>query len=189
MIHENQVRSISKKMSYALRHHPDEYGITLDDEGYTDLKGFLQAMNQKHHFDPPLTRNDIRFVMDHIDKKRFEMTDTKIRALYGHSVPVLIHKVKADPPAVLYHGTAHRFLASIMEKGLLPMNRQYVHLSVDVATAIQVGKRRDSHPVLIAVDAEKASQNGINFYMGNDKVWMSDPIPGKYLSVIHSEKN
>jgi hypothetical protein len=40
-------------------------------------------------------------------------------------------------------GTVRRFIKAIREKGLLPQSRQYVHLSVDIVTAIQVGKSRD----------------------------------------------
>lgn len=168
-------------MSYALRHNPGKYGIELDAEGYTDLDGFLAAMNGVHHFRPRLTREDLQFVIDHSDKKRFELTDTKIRALYGHSLARTIQKQPVVPPDVLYHGTAHRFLDSIMADGLLPMRRQYVHLSADRETALQVGRRRDAHPVLIRVDAKAAAAAGISFFAGNDKVWLSEPIPPAYL--------
>ena len=36
---------LSKKMSYALRHNPDKYGIELDEYGYTDLARFIKALN------------------------------------------------------------------------------------------------------------------------------------------------
>lgn len=183
----DEVKYISKKMSYALRHNPDKYGIVLDEEGYTDLNTFIRAMNGTHHFQPPLTRERIQYVMDHIDKKRFEMTGSKIRALYGHSVPMKIHKDQAVPPDILYHGTAHRFLKSIMEEGLLPMSRQYVHLSEDRETARQVGLRRDHHPVILQIDAAAASADGIRFYTGNDKVWLSDPVPPEYIRILDGD--
>ena len=181
---DNQVKYISKKMSYALRHNPDKYGIKLDEKGFTDLKIFLHAMNAMHHFEPPLTRERIQYVMDHSDKQRFEMTTTKIRALYGHSFPMMIRKEQTNPPDILYHGTAHRFLESIKQKGLQPMSRQYVHLSADLETARQVGLRRDPNPAILQVDAALASADGIRFYIGNDKVWLSDPIPPKYIRIL-----
>lgn len=188
MIRNDQIKFISKKMSYALRHNPDKYGIILDEEGFTDLGGFLNAMNRMHRFNPPLTKEDIAFVIGHSDKKRFEMTDNKIRALYGHSVTsVIIHKRQSDPPDVLYHGTARRFIESIMREGLLPMRRQYVHLSADVDTAMQVGRRRDSRPVVLRIDARKACGDGIRFYVGNESVWLSEPLPPEYLEVITQE--
>lgn len=183
----NQIKYISKKMSYALRHNPDKYGIKLDEEGFTDLSKFLRAMNGMHHFEPSLMRERIQYVIDHSDKKRFEMSDTKIRAFYGHSVPVTIHKEQAVPPDILYHGTAHRFLKSIMQEGLLPMSRQYVHLSANLETAWQVGLRRDSHPVILEVDAAAANADGIHFYIGSDRVWLSNPVPAKYLRILHNE--
>lgn len=43
------------------------------------------------------------------------------------------------------------------------MNRQYVHLSIDEEIALQVGKRRDSEPVILKILAKKAFDSGINF--------------------------
>ncbi|HBQ09155.1 MAG TPA: hypothetical protein DD652_06185 [Lactobacillus sp.] len=105
-------------------------------------------------------------------------------ALYGHSIPGIIKRKKAIPPKVLYHGTAHRFLKSIEKEGLLPMGRQYVHLSTDIPMAESVGKRRDNNPAILMVDAEKAAKDGIDFYIGNDEVWLCDHMPSKYLHLL-----
>ncbi len=92
-----------------------------------------------------------------------------------------IKKQEAEPPEILYHGTARRFLPAIKEKGLLPMSRQYVHLSVDTDIATQVGKRRDSEPVILKIDAKKAYEDGVKFYIGNDKVWLCDFLTANFL--------
>ncbi|RVU71144.1 MULTISPECIES: RNA 2'-phosphotransferase [Lactobacillus] len=175
---------ISKKMSYCLRHNPDKYGLQLDEYGFVDLQDFLKAMNRMHHFQPKLTEMKIREIMQASDKVRFEIKNGKICALYGHSVPGIIKRQKATPPDVLYHGTAHRFLASIEKEGLLPMGRQYVHLSTDIAMAESVGKRRDQQPAILMVDAKQAHADGIDFYVGNDEVWLCDQMPSKYLHQI-----
>lgn len=180
----DQAVMISKKLSYALRHHPEKYGGELDEEGWTDLSLLLNAINTCHHFTPPVTEETVRQIMENSDKKRFEIRDGRIRALYGHSLPVLIHKEPAEPPSILYHGTAHRFLNSIMESGLQPMGRQYVHLSADFKTADQVGQRRDSSPVILSVDTAGAQQAGVRFYRGNDSVWLSDTVPADCLVII-----
>lgn len=85
------------------------------------------------------------------------------------------------PPDILYHGTARRFEQSIMEDGLLPQSRQYVHLSQDVETTENVGKRHDDKPCILIIDAKKAWDEGIKFYLGNEKVWLADEIPSKYI--------
>lgn len=63
-------------------------------------------------------------MIEQSEKKRHEVRDGKIRAYYGHSIPIKIAKDISTPPNVLYHGTARRFLQSIKESGLLPQNRQ-----------------------------------------------------------------
>lgn len=59
---------ISKKMSYALRHNPEKYGLTLDEYGYTDVAQFLQALNRMHHFTPRLKLADLEKVIAQSDK-------------------------------------------------------------------------------------------------------------------------
>lgn len=71
-----------------------------------------------------------------------------------------------------------------MRDGLLPMKRQYVHLSVDTTMATLVGKRRDIDPIILEIDAREALSDGIKFYIGNDKVWLCDKIPPKYIKIL-----
>ncbi|MFQ9705749.1 MAG: RNA 2'-phosphotransferase [Limosilactobacillus pontis] len=176
---DNKLKYLSKKMSYALRHNPDKYGIKLNDYGYTDLSCFIDALNRVHHL--TLTRDDITAVIAHSTKQRFEIKGDRICALYGHSLPGIIHHRVATPPAILYHGTARRFLPSIRELGLLPMQRQFVHLSTDIQTAQAVGRRHDSQPVVLEVDTHAAQAAGIQLYVGNDQVWLADEIPARFL--------
>ena len=109
------------------------------------------------------------------------LQDMNLDSKASHSFQIKVEHKEAEPPAVLYHGTARRFLDSIMEKGLLPMGRQYVHMSADIETAEQVGRRRDNRPVILTIDAKQAAADGIKFYIGNDKVWLADQIPPQYL--------
>ncbi|MHC5228101.1 RNA 2'-phosphotransferase [Enterococcus sp. LJL99] len=55
---------------------------------------------------------------------------------------MMIKKVQSVPPKILYHGTANKFLKSIKKEGLIPMSRQYVHLSEDLETATLIGNRK-----------------------------------------------
>ncbi len=120
-----------------------------------------------------------------MEQERFEIIGDRYRALYGHSIPTKIKKIVKEPPRILYHGTSHRALDSIVKEGLKPMDRQYVHLSFDKSTAISVGKRWDENPVFLAIDAYRAYEEGISFYEGNDSVWLCDEIPPKYIKIIN----
>jgi len=172
---------LSKEVSYALRHAPWEYELELNDEGWVDIRQLLFSLHESMEWQG-LCEQDLHVMIEKSDKKRHEISDGRVRALYGHSIPQKILKEPKTPPEILYHGTARRYVQSIKEKGLLPQNRQYVHLSVDTETALQVGKRRDDEPILLKVQALRAWKEDIKFYLGNEKVWLADIIPTTYIS-------
>lgn len=176
--------SLSKAMSKALRHRPERLGIKLARDGSVSIGVLLRALNRRGGWPRTLTEADLMQVVEHGTKQRFAVESGRIRARYGHSIELDAAYVPATPPAVLYHGTSRRNLASIMDKGLLPMDRQVVHLSTDVETAQLVGRRHGGQTVILQVDAERAAQEGIRFYRGNDSTWLADRVPAAYLSLL-----
>lgn len=171
---------LSKEVSYALRHSPSEYGLVLDEYGWVSVQNLIEALKKNEKW-TLLKVDDLSKMIDASDKKRHEIVNNKIRALYGHSIPRKIHKKAVEPPKYLYHGTARRFIRSIKDNGLLSQQRQYVHLSMDIDTALQVGKRRDITPVVLTIKAKLAWKDGVIFYKGDDKVWLADSIKSKYI--------
>ena len=128
-----------------------------------------------------LTEADLVAMIDQSTKRRYEISDGKIRAFYGHSVAVKIEKKPAEPPEVLYHGTSPRAAALILAEGLKPMNRQYVHLSTDPQTARLVGSRHAAEPVILEVRALDAHQAGVVFFLGNEDIWLAENIPPQFI--------
>ena len=170
-------------MSKALRHQPERIGITLAPDGSVALDELICALNRRGGWPRMITVADVMQVVEHGSKQRFAVEGGRIRARYGHSVPLAIDYERAEPPAVLYHGTSERFLDDIMTEGLLPMGRQVVHPSADVETALIVGRRHRGKTVILRVDALRAAHDGIRFYRGNSDTWLADRIPATYLSL------
>lgn len=178
---------LSKEISYALRHAPWEYELEMDEEGWVPVGQLLDSLHRAEKWQN-VSEEDLCRVIEKSEKKRHEMKDGKIRAFYGHTIPMKILKEEKMPPDILYHGTARRFLESIREKGLLPQGRQYVHLSQDMETAEIVGKRRDAKPNILVIEAKKAWDSGVKFYIGNEKVWLADQIPFLFVTEIVSKR-
>lgn len=173
---------LSKEISYVLRHAPQEYGLTLDEQGWVPAEDLINALKKREKYSD-LTLQDIADMIQASEKKRHQLVDDRIRALYGHSTEEKIKKDAVQPPDVLYHGTAHKFLEKILEQGLISKDRQYVHLSQDRETAITVGKRRDDNPAILHIDAVTAWKDGIKFYHGNETIWLADDIPANYITL------
>jgi len=170
---------ISKYISLILRHKPETIGITLNEHGWADVRELISGIKKSGKY---IDMEILERVVAENNKQRFCFNDdhTKIRANQGHSIDVDINLPASEPPDILYHGTASRFLDSIREKGILKQTRQYVHLSADVETAFAVGKRHGS-PVVLPIDTKKMTADGYIFYISENKVWLCDNIQWKYI--------
>jgi len=170
----------SKFLSLVLRHNPASVGLTLDGAGWADVGELLEALRKHGH---PIDRAGLDVVVATNNKKRFEYSPDglKIRACQGHSIKDIDLQLEQKvPPEDLYHGTADKFLSSILADGLLPQSRQYVHLSFDTRTAIKVGQRHGK-PVVLHVAALQMHKDGHTFYLSHNNVWLTKSVPSKYL--------
>ena len=93
--------------------------------------------------------------------------------------------VEQKTPEYLYHGTADRFLGSIMAEGLKPMSRLYVHLSKDIETAWKVGKRHGT-PAILRINSGKMYQDGYKFYLSANGVWLAKQISPIYFTLLEN---
>ncbi len=171
---------ISKTLSYALRHRPDELGIILDENGYVGVDELIHQFNAYSQIQ--LTLDKLKQVVANNDKQRFAFSEdgTKIRASQGHSVQVDLGYEPQVPPEFLYHGTAAANLPSIRKTGLAKRSRHHVHLSLDIDTAKNVGSRHGV-PVVLPIKALEMHQDGLIFYQSANGVWLTDEVPLPYI--------
>jgi putative RNA 2'-phosphotransferase len=169
----------SKFLSLVLRHEPHKLGLTLDTAGWVSVSVLLDALQQHNR---PLTRAQLEHIVVTNNKQRFAFSEDgqRIRANQGHSVEIELGYELAVPPAVLYHGTATRFLDSIRAQGLVKGARHHVHLSADEATARNVGTRHGK-PVILIVQAAQMHEVGYDFFLSANGVWLTDHVPHSFL--------
>ena len=130
-----------------------------------------------------ITREVLMEVVETNDKKRFTVSEdgSRIRAAQGHSTQqVQIEHQAAEPPAVLFHGTAEKSLSSIRGQGLHGVSRHYVHLSADEETAVKVGARHGK-PVVLRIDTAAMTAAGHKFYLADNGVWLTESVPPQYI--------
>ena len=174
---------LSVFISLVLRHKPDVAGITLDSHGWANVDELLDGINKTGR---KIDRKTLEEIVSADNKQRysFNQDKTMVRANQGHSVPVDVELKELQPPDILYHGTADRFLDDILDGGLKSMSRLYVHLSKDIETALGVGKRH-GYPVILKVYSGDMYKDGYKFYLSENGVWLTKNVEVKYLEVMN----
>ncbi|MEM1248739.1 MAG: RNA 2'-phosphotransferase [Acidobacteriota bacterium] len=177
-----ELKSISKFLSLVLRHDPQRIGLTMDDAGWVRVDELLQQAAAHGQEIDGATLDE---VVGTNDKKRFAFSadGTRIRASQGHSVAVDLGLEPLAPPPELFHGTATRFLESILSEGLDGRARTHVHLSADVEVAVQVGQRH-GRPVVLSVAARAMAIEGFDFYRSENGVWLTRAVPPRFLTTL-----
>ncbi|CUU49204.1 RNA 2'-phosphotransferase [Clostridium beijerinckii] len=180
----NKDMRISKFISLILRHKPEEIGLTLDEYGYINTSDLIKGLNKKGY---KVTISDIERIVAEDGKQRYSFNNdkTKIKANQGHSIKVNLELQAVEPPKVLYHGTATRFMDSICRESIKKQNRQYVHLSADIETATKVGKRH-GELVIFKINSEQMNKDGYKFFLSENKVWLTDYVPAKYFEIFRT---
>lgn len=172
---------LSKFMSYALRHRPDEFSLQLDEHGFCDVTEFLSVVqNQKGLSLVQL--HDIQQVVKNCSKQRYALEGNKIKANYGHS-SIKPNYQESKPPAILYNGTNVKVVDLILQEGIKKMGRSFAHFSEGLEFATLAGQRR-GELVILKVDAESAHRDGIKFYYAGNEVWLAEYMPSQYLEKI-----
>ena len=175
---EKYLNKLSRFMSLILRHRPESIGISLDEQGWANVDELLSGIGEQY----PINMDMLEEIVRADKKQRYSFNEDKtlIRANQGHSIPVDVELPAAIPPETLWHGTGEKYVASIVQQGLIPKGRLYVHLSSDAATATKVGSRHGK-PVLYIVKTKEMYDDGYSFFLSKNGVWLTKEVPVKYL--------
>lgn len=170
-ISEDALVKRGRRLSRLLRH---DKRCNYDEHGWRKVSDLIE--NHGYTFE------ELCLIVATNNKKKYEFSEdmSLIRARQGHSVQVDVELAETVPPAVLYHGTAKQFLDSIREKGILKEERLHVHLSDTVENAVKVGKRH-GEPVVLKIDAQRMSEEGVSFFLSRNDVWLTEFVDKKYI--------
>ncbi|NLF00010.1 MAG: RNA 2'-phosphotransferase [Anaerolineales bacterium] len=185
VMEDRRLAKLGKFLALILRHQPERFALALDEQGWASLTEVLAILNGLPNF-RWATLADVRNVAaadGEAGVHRFEVQGDRIRACYGHSFDRLIAYEPCTPPPVLYYGAPRPAIDSIRQRGLLPIGRQYVHLSTDPDTALRLGTPQSEVPLLVRVRAAEAYAAGITFYSAGETVYLARTIPAQFVAL------
>lgn len=167
-----------KLLAYVLRHSPQSVLLELDEHGRAPFPYVVAALHT--------TPEELQRVIDEDPKGRFIHSDGMVWAAHGHSVPLTPLAATYEPEngEIAYHGTSSRFLDSILQQGLQPRRRQFVHLSRRRSEAAEVGARHGGRLVMLSVDIYALHRAGSVLLLSEDGVLLTRSVPPSYLKVL-----
>lgn len=174
----------SRYISMILRHKPEKIGITLDEHSQAKIDELIEGVNQTH----PLNFSILEEIVKTDNKQRysFKKDKTLIRVNQGHSILVDVELETKTPPQYLYHGTGEKYVTSIEQRGIISKSRLYVHLSNEIETVVEVGSRH-GNPIVYRVNSRKMADDGFEFYLSVNNVWLTTVVPLEYLEKLNVE--
>lgn len=176
--YEFAAERFSRWMAYVLRHNPERYGLSTDRHGYVDFEEFVRVAATRYpSLDPQRLRE---LIATSAGPERFEIAQGRIRARYGHSIPVEPPGPPVAPPDQLYHGIAASSVEAVRAEGLKPTDRRMLHLSETAEEALAVAQRKIEQPVIVRILAREAHGAGAMFYR-ESKVFLVAHIPAPFV--------
>lgn len=176
---------ISKTLSRILRHNPSS-ALSIDMAGNADLALLLAYLRSIRPFsETGISAGEIEETVTNDPKGRFHIDNGRIRALSGHSFPVITDGSPFYPSGPLYFGTTEAS-RNLLSDGLTLSKKLKVRLSHTFEAALAVADLRPGNePLVIEVDAERLAEDGWDFEALSNGEVLTDPIGADYLSEAH----
>ncbi|MEZ5978295.1 MAG: RNA 2'-phosphotransferase [Planctomycetota bacterium] len=175
----DRIEKITRSLAYMLRHRPDEFDLEVDAHGFAEMGEVVRALNER--LGEPVEEGDVIDAIESGDRPRYEIRGDKIRALYGHSIPVEPGP-DSQPPEVLYLGIPTRDVERARKYGLRARRRSFLHLALTPEDAAETGRRAAREYTVLEIHALDAWEDGVNFY-DRTALWLADEIPADMVEV------
>ena len=172
---------LGRFISGALRHFPAKLGLSMYEDGWVSINALTYAAARKYKWPK---KYHVYALVESDKKGRYEISGGKIRAVYGHSIDVVLDYPLYEGDFA-YFGTGPDEVDIILEEGILPVKQKYVHLSTTLEKAIEVAMVHFENPSIFKIDVTAAIDDGLNIMIANDDILLADEIPADYILEIY----
>lgn len=183
LMSSEEMDKIGRTMAGILRHFPERFDLEMDEQGYVQVRELVAAMrdnNRRMHW---LRPHHIMALVESDPKGRYQLSNDKVRATYGHTLDLDLQHPTDNIPEELFYPTTPDEAEIILETGIIPADRRMVHLSKTWEDAFSAGSVRVDDPVILAVDTVRAMADGIEIGRAARTVYLCAQVPSEYLSV------
>jgi putative RNA 2'-phosphotransferase len=183
ILDEAKTEQLGRLVAGGLRHFPHDLGLEMDSQGWVDLSKLEDVVQRRHRW---ASRDQVLALAQSDPKQRYEISNQRIRARYGHSIDIELDHPESHH-SLLYYGASEEEADRILEIGLKSASQRYVHLSTTPGKAWEVAGYRTGNPRVIQVDADLARGEGVKMMTVNDDIVISEKVPAQFLRILSTK--
>ena len=185
LMSDYEVEKLGRSMAGILRHKKND--PDMDAQGYVSLREVLSIIKARSGRMDWLRTRHIEALAETDPKGRYSISGGKIRATYGHTVPLDIDLDCENIPETLFYPATPEESGFLEESGIYPSDRAMVHLSLTYRDAFRAGAVRVDDPVILAVDADRCMDMGFGIAKAARTVFLCKHVPPEAISVADPE--
>jgi putative RNA 2'-phosphotransferase len=167
---------LQRSILRALRHAPQDFGLTMDADGWVP-RSQVESLIHRGYLDDP---DQFQLLLMQLGD-RIQVKGEFVRAAYGHSCDEYQPTQNSIPDKPLFHGTTDERWPMIEMFGLVPGRRKFVQLTSDFDYANNIAHLQLGEPIVLQVTTQAAIQAGIKFYPTGTHVWLAERLPAEFL--------
>ncbi|MBQ8179368.1 MAG: RNA 2'-phosphotransferase [Candidatus Methanomethylophilaceae archaeon] len=181
-----EVEKVGRTLAGILRH--GKYGLPMDDQGFVSMRDVLNKVKDRNSRMAGWIRTrHIEALVDTDPKGRYVVSGGKIRATYGHTIPLDIRLDCENIPEELFYPATPEEAELLLESGIYPSDRAMVHLSLTYRDAVRAGSVRVDDPVILVVDADECMDMGSDIGRAARTVYLCRSVPPEAISIADPE--
>ncbi len=180
-----ETEKLGRSVAGILRH--GKYEPDMDSQGFVSLRELLSIIKSRNSRMEWLRSRHIEALVQLDPKGRYLISGGKIKATYGHTIPLDIKLDNENIPEFLYYPATPEEADFLLESGIYPSDRAMVHLSLTYEDAYRAGSVRSEDPVILEVDADMCMDMGYDIGKAARTVFLCRHVPPEALSEADSE--
>ncbi len=180
-----EVEKIGRTLAAILRH--GKFGLDMDAQGNVSLKDVMAKIRERNPRMNWLRARHIEALVETDPKGRYVISNGKIRATYGHTIPLDIRLDCEDIPDELFYPATPEEAEIILESGIFPSDRAMVPLSRGYRDAVRAGSVRTEDPVILVIDTGVCMELGSDIGRAAKTVYLCRSVPADAIDIADPE--
>ena len=188
LMSDREVDQVGRTIAGVLRHFPERFNLKMDHRGWVDVREFINALTERQPRYHWLRIHHIVALVQTDPKGRYQISNGRMRATYGHSFDVELDLPTDNIPDKLYYPATEDESAILLENGIKPADRRMVHLSRTAADAYSAGRVRTEKPVILEISASDMINGELVIQRAGKTVFITKEVPPEFVRRMGEEE-